>query len=1069
MSVTPTPSDDGDDFDLYADLEEENCHTANTKQQNEECEAMKMKLQKLQSDLEQLRSHNEKLIAENLSISCNISVLYKTAAAEVKRKDTKIAELYRELDNLAFRRTAKKRNVSQPTVSERNMPSANEGNKCTPMTDDVSKPDIQQSRTSSVSGRDVSHQIDVGLPSSTNFSNNLVLDKALAQECSLLREKQSQTSNENKTQSPIKTIPKKRKIPEFSILSEEKPPVNKESVVPPKNKEKDKIQEVKAPLKKSVFERLGTKDQCKIEDKEIVPENKTSEPRLNCISGIPSIREMGATLSKLLKNDNRQEPSTASHISQSPDAMKPKINSHFSSGAYQSANSENCTVPKSSLLGNSPSKILASSMSESLKSSINLNSPVEVAIVPPPIEKNVHGLHHLKTSVPDQSQSCSVNVECDSTSQKIVLQGLSERVEPSTQPSVDLPALPSEKEDFADKISSTGQICFQPPLPNEAPKPLPPLPLTSPPPTPMKNQSTHCVSKGKEDVFLLKNVDNQPLNLTKSCQGDTAKGTEDVFPLKKGDNRPLNLTRNSRGDTAKDTEDAFLLKKVDSQPNLNIIKNSQEETAKGSEDVLLLKKVDSQPNLNIIKNSQEETAKGSEDVLLLKKVDSQPNLNLSKNSQGEIPTLKQLSENINKPCWSNENLFIQCPFKPRRRAKSVVLHLVDPTDTGSPSHCIAKQEVNMKNTASSIGSKMPDHKFKKTPLKKTDSYENRLSVESRSYHYQRSVYSSRHLSSVKSFSHLPERRSPSELLSGRSGRIERLSHQDKIRIRLRDRRSRSLSPQRRRTKQDGYRTRNAQSSEFIRRSSRRVQEMKNERYQEQKKTKSATINSKRPNGNEKEKQNTKSKSYSQRMADLFGESSPEPEEKPSRHSGEKSKIHDEAITTVQPSCSKNHSPFISTKCSPENKSSEKDATNPKTTTEESVVVIRHRRKPRSLMNLSNSDGSSVTPTDNSSKSPSCPAQASTNTFAFCSEKTINLPNNTQKQSNCLLSKEYVARPLYFSERESRKRRFSDDSLLDCEFSGDSEESSMRTDSDDSYLPHKSPRKATKQRSVKRMR
>lgn len=53
----------------------------------------------------------EKKIAEltsaNTILKANISTLYRTARAEIARKDERISELQSELDNLIFKRTTK--------------------------------------------------------------------------------------------------------------------------------------------------------------------------------------------------------------------------------------------------------------------------------------------------------------------------------------------------------------------------------------------------------------------------------------------------------------------------------------------------------------------------------------------------------------------------------------------------------------------------------------------------------------------------------------------------------------------------------------------------------------------------------------------------------------------------------------------------------------------------------------------------------------------------------------------------------------------------------------------------
>ena len=58
--------------------------------------AFRNQASQLLSELEILRKRNEILQESNRSLSCNISVLYKTAATEIERKDEMIADLRRQ-------------------------------------------------------------------------------------------------------------------------------------------------------------------------------------------------------------------------------------------------------------------------------------------------------------------------------------------------------------------------------------------------------------------------------------------------------------------------------------------------------------------------------------------------------------------------------------------------------------------------------------------------------------------------------------------------------------------------------------------------------------------------------------------------------------------------------------------------------------------------------------------------------------------------------------------------------------------------------------------------------------
>ncbi|KAK3912029.1 CASP8-associated protein 2 [Frankliniella fusca] len=967
MSVTPTPSDGFDDFDIYADLPAEDRCPEKAKEVCEDYENIKLELKKVQSELKQSQGLNEKLKSLNKELSHNISVLFKTASAEIKRKDDKIAELHRELDDLAFRRKGRRKNGNQPSLSGKNLinetftkqvpeypthqsstssknfsgkievdvlkqssrsgnPPLEEGNKCIPTIDvETLKANIQHSIRNPLNP--VKGKALGDLPSKGNSSTDAEVVKVLPQGGLFLSEKKTLIVEETKMQSPIKTIPKKRKILEYSAVSDENSPVSKE--IASRVEESDKMKEVKAPLKKSVFDRIGTKLHHTTGNKEVAQEDVSKKSNLNIISetsaqynekepkvpNIPLESSTTAILNAASEKVSKLQEVVPIELPKEAEVSSNSVRSLKSiSLSTDCQEIENCksspissshpTLDKSCSLENNRLKSSSPNVNGCHRS--ETSRPNEENSEKPSNERNVHVTNIIENSVTakvnvDNSEDVSTPVVESKCAVPIcVEEGSSDKSETSLKSSEEFPISSGGANE--PEICSDLQISFQPPLPSEAPKPPPPLPLSSPPPTPIKIRS------------------------------------------------PTNVCS----------------ERVDSQP---------------------------------VQISHEES------------------------------TTSNPCESKNKLGWSNENLLIQCPFKPRRRAKTVVLQPIDPLDD-SHSHAEPRLDVNSKLGSSEASSKILDPKLKKTPLHKTDSYENRLAYDSRSHHSQRSVYGSRHLSSVKSLSHLPERRSPSELLSGRSGRIERLSHPDKIRVRLRDRRSRSLSPLRRRTKQDGYRTRNGQYCETSRRCSQRVQTMKDERYFEQGKTKSVPVKSKPSSGSEKEKQNTKSRSNSRKMADLFGESSPEPEEKNSMCLAR-----------------------ISTNCGPE----KRIADSTKAREKEGMIVIKH--KPRSMICLSNSDGSSPTPIVIVSKSPKCPTPESKETV------TSSIP----KQSSSSYLPNNVTRPLYFREKESRKRCISDDSNQECEFSVDSDESSVKPDSDETYLPSKSSKSLTRPQTVKRKR
>lgn len=63
--------------------------------------------------IEDLEKKNQELVAANTILKANISTLFRTAKAEIARKDQRIAELQSELDDLIFKRmkTSQKRGI----------------------------------------------------------------------------------------------------------------------------------------------------------------------------------------------------------------------------------------------------------------------------------------------------------------------------------------------------------------------------------------------------------------------------------------------------------------------------------------------------------------------------------------------------------------------------------------------------------------------------------------------------------------------------------------------------------------------------------------------------------------------------------------------------------------------------------------------------------------------------------------------------------------------------------------------------------------------------------------------
>jgi predicted nucleic acid-binding Zn-ribbon protein len=77
-----TMSDEEEDFNLYGDLQDTKCAPKNTSSH----------------EMQELKDQVEKLQAENETLRRNIGTLFRTARAEIRRKDSKIESLMEELD-----------------------------------------------------------------------------------------------------------------------------------------------------------------------------------------------------------------------------------------------------------------------------------------------------------------------------------------------------------------------------------------------------------------------------------------------------------------------------------------------------------------------------------------------------------------------------------------------------------------------------------------------------------------------------------------------------------------------------------------------------------------------------------------------------------------------------------------------------------------------------------------------------------------------------------------------------------------------------------------------------------
>lgn len=64
-------------------------------------------------DFNDLSKKVDELTHANNVLKANISTLYRTAKAEIARKNERILELQNELDNLIFKRMDKKNNLSK--------------------------------------------------------------------------------------------------------------------------------------------------------------------------------------------------------------------------------------------------------------------------------------------------------------------------------------------------------------------------------------------------------------------------------------------------------------------------------------------------------------------------------------------------------------------------------------------------------------------------------------------------------------------------------------------------------------------------------------------------------------------------------------------------------------------------------------------------------------------------------------------------------------------------------------------------------------------------------------------
>ncbi|XP_055703985.1 serine/threonine-protein kinase fray2-like [Phlebotomus papatasi] len=93
-----------DNFDIYGDLNEFDA-SVKLKEVSQELEGLKKKHEDIQKSLETSEAVTKHLKAVVGTVKKNFYVLLNTARTEVKRKDGTIAQLRRDFDDMAFRRT----------------------------------------------------------------------------------------------------------------------------------------------------------------------------------------------------------------------------------------------------------------------------------------------------------------------------------------------------------------------------------------------------------------------------------------------------------------------------------------------------------------------------------------------------------------------------------------------------------------------------------------------------------------------------------------------------------------------------------------------------------------------------------------------------------------------------------------------------------------------------------------------------------------------------------------------------------------------------------------------------
>ncbi|XP_050090682.1 mucin-3A-like [Anopheles aquasalis] len=128
-----------DDFDIYGDLEK---YESEAKKDSEEVQDLLRRIAELEKQLESKEQEKCDVEKKNRILAENISSLLLTAKAELKRKDTVIADLRKQCDNAAFRRGNQ---GAKPAVGGKKREQATQTSVChsrhTGVQTDLSKPE----------------------------------------------------------------------------------------------------------------------------------------------------------------------------------------------------------------------------------------------------------------------------------------------------------------------------------------------------------------------------------------------------------------------------------------------------------------------------------------------------------------------------------------------------------------------------------------------------------------------------------------------------------------------------------------------------------------------------------------------------------------------------------------------------------------------------------------------------------------------------------------------------------------------------------------------------------------